>query len=111
MAKWTVTPGTQGNTMTATGQYDAGIDGVHYEVKQDVTDILREVKIDKDLLNHGRRADGWRKAFTIPDVVAIDILTNHGLDVHDPMFMHDRDKLTKLKYIVRTEYPHLLIST
>ena len=111
MAKWTVTPGTQGNTMTAVGQYDEGIDGVHYEVKQDVTDILKEVKRDRELLEHGRRVDGWRKAFTIPDIVAIEILNNHGLDIHDPLFMHDRDKMNKLKYLVRTEYPHLLIAT
>ena len=111
MAKWTVTPGTAGNTMTAKAEYDHGIDGVHYEVKQDVTGILKEVERDRELLNHGRRADGWRKAFTIPDIVAIEILTNHGLDVHDPMFMHDADRLKKLKYIVQTEYPHLLIST
>ena len=111
MARWTVTPGTVGNTMTARGEYDHGIDGVHYEVKQDVTDILKEVERDRDLLAHGRRADGWRKAFTIPDVVAIEILSNHGLDVHDPMFMHDRDKMNRLKYIMRTEYKHLLIAT
>ena len=111
MAKWTVTPGTQGNTMSTKAEYEHGIEGIHYEVQQDVSSILKEVKRDKELLEHGRRVDGWRKAFTIPDVVAIDILTKHGLDVHDPMFMHDRDKLTKLKYIVRTEYPHLLIST
>ena len=54
MARWTVTPGTVGNTMTARGEYDHGIDGVHYEVKQDVTDILKEVERDRDLLAHGR---------------------------------------------------------
>ena len=111
MAKWTVTPGTVGNTMSTTAEYDHGVEGIHWEVKQDVGDILKEVQRDRDLLAHGRAANGWRKAFTIPDVVAIEILTNHGLDVHDPLFMHDSDKMTRLKYIVRTEYPHLLIAT
>ena len=111
MAKWTVTPGTVGNTMTAQGRYDHDVDGVHFEVKQDVTDILKEVERDKHLNSLGRRPDGWRKAFTIPDVVAIEMLTNHGFDVHDPLFMHDPANMKKLKYVMRTEYPHLLINT
>ena len=109
MAKWTVTPGSVGNTMSSAIEYDNS--GAQWEVKQDVSEILKEVQRDKDLMAHGRKAQGWRKAFTIPDIVAIQILTNHGLDVHDPLFMHDSDKLNKLKYIVRTEYPHLLINT
>lgn len=111
MAKWTVTPGTANNTMAAKAEYDHGINGVNWEVKQDVTDIMKEVERDKYIASLGGNKAGWRKAFTVPDIVAIQILTDHGLDLHDPLFMHDADKMKRLKAIMRSEYPHLLINT
>ena len=48
---------------------------------------------------------------TIPDIVAIKIKEDHGIDLHSQTFMRDKDKLKKLRYILTTEYPHLLVNT
>lgn len=109
MAKWKVAPGTVGNQLTGTVDYDEHQS--RWEIKQDVSDILREVERDRELLAVGRGPGGWRKAFTVPDIVAIQILQDHGLDIHADDFMHDRNKMDRLKKIIKSEYPYLLIST
>ena len=111
MAKWTVAPGTVGNRMAGTVDYDKNES--RWEIKQDIGEVLAEVKRDKDILAaRGHKSQtGWRKAFTIPDVVAIQLLTNHHMDVHDPDFMHDSNNMKKLKRVIASEYPELLIST
>ena len=43
--------------------------------------------------------------------VAIKINEDHGINLHDSTFMRDRDKMKKLKYILQTEYKHLLVNT
>ena len=48
---------------------------------------------------------------TIPDIVAIKINEDHGINLHDNTFMRDKDKMKKLKYILQTEYKHLLVNT
>jgi len=48
---------------------------------------------------------------TIPDIVAIKIKEDWGIDLHDQTFMQDTDKMAKLKIILKQEYPHLLINT
>ena len=48
---------------------------------------------------------------TIPDIVAIKILEDHKLDLHDPTFMQDPNNLKKLKTILITEYSDLVINT
>jgi len=48
---------------------------------------------------------------TIPDIVAIKILQDHKLDLHDPHFMSDSNNLKKLKSILITEYRDLVINT
>ena len=112
MAKWTVKPESTDGSFVGKVEYGDSVNDISYEIHQDVSGILKEVELDKALLNSGKKKEmGWRKAFTIPDIVAIEIMEKYMLDVHDPMFMHDQEKLNKLKYIVRTEYPYLLIST
>lgn len=110
MARWTIAPRTEGNSMTSKVEYgDKDWDGT-YEVHQDVSQILEEVKLDKELLNQ-KQVGGYRKMCTIPDIVAIEMLANHRLDIHDPNFMNDPNNMKKLKRIIQTEYPYLLIST
>ena len=53
----------------------------------------------------------YRKMATIPDIVAIKINEDHGIDLHSQTFMNDRDKVKKLRYILQTEYPDLLVNT
>ena len=78
-------------------------------VDQDVTHILEEAKRDRENAQYNRKRDvGYKKAFTIPDIVAIELLSKYGLDVHSQNFMNDQDALKKLFYIIKTEYPHLM---
>ena len=112
MARWKVTPGTDGNTMTGGIDYGAIGDQSTWEIKQDISEIKKEVQRDKDLLFTGRHNKmGFRKMATIPDIVAIQIMENHNLNLHDPLFMNDPNNLKKLRKVLISEYPDLLIST
>ena len=112
MAKWTINPENSQGNLQGKVEYGENYGDIRYSVEQDVSRILEEVKRDKELLNSGgKKQMGWRKAFTIPDIVAIEILEKYDLDVHDPTFFHDQHKLAKLKRVIQTDYPYLLIST
>ena len=82
----------------------------YFEVRQDVSGILKEIERDRHMRERGsEKHTHFRKAFTIPDVVAIKILQDYGMDLHSPLFMNDPDNMKKLKYIIKTEYPYLMI--
>ena len=84
----------------------------NWEAKQDVSQYLKNAQLDRDREAYfGRTNKGYRKMATIPDIVAIKINQDHGIDVHDTHFMRDKDKLKKLKSILISEYPDLLINT
>ena len=111
MAQWKFGLNSKDNAMSAKIDY-SDPNHVDFVIKQEnIDDIKKEVERDRAILAEEKKVGGWRKAFTIPDLVAMDILMKHGLDVHDPTFMSDGHKVQKLKYIVKTEYPYLLIST
>ena len=79
---------------------------------QDVSHFEKQAKLDREREEHfGRRKDGYRKLATIPDAVAIKILQDHGLDLHDPEFMHDADAVARLKAILVSEYRSLVVNT
>lgn len=52
----------------------------------------------------------YRSFAIIPDIVALDILTNHGINVHASDFMSDINEVNRLKQIIRSEFPDLLTS-
>lgn len=105
MAKWRVTPKTQGNTMsTLMDDVDINKDTFGYQIAQDVSGHIEQAKQDR--ANEGANL-GYRKAFTIPDVVAIEIKMNHGIDVFSQDFMHNPAEKARLFAIVETEYPAL----
>jgi hypothetical protein len=86
----------------------------NWEAKQDVSQYLKNAQQDRDREAYfGRKQNksGFRKMATIPDIVAIKINEDHGIDLHDGTFMSDKDKMKKLKYILQTEYKHLLVNT
>ena len=85
-----------------------------WEANQDVSQYLKSAQLDRDRESYfGRKQNksGFRKMATIPDIVAIKINEDHGINLHDGMFMRDKDKMKKLKYILQTEYKHLLVNT
>ena len=111
MAEWKFGLNSQDNQIDAKVDYsDEG--HVDFVMRQhNIEDIKREVERDRAILAEEKKVGSWRKAFTIPDIVAVEILMKHGLDVHSSTFMSDYQSMNKLKYIVKTEYPHLLVST
>ena len=48
----------------------------------------------------------YRSFAIIPDIVAVDIKTKFGIDVHDPQ--NSTDELQKIRSIIIGNYPHLL---
>lgn len=85
----------------------------NWEAIQDVSQYKEHAKKERDRQDYfglKKNKSGFRKMATIPDIVAIKIKEDHGIDLHSTTFMRDRDKMNKLKYILRTEYPDLLIN-
>lgn len=59
---------------------------------------------------HGHRKDGHRKFATVPDVVVLKILEDHGLDLHHADFSKDPNNMRKLKQIMLSEYSSLIVN-
>lgn len=88
------------------------LDTNQWEAKQDVSQYIEHAKLEREKQDYyGIRKDGYRKLATIPDIVAIKILQEHHLDLHDPAFMRDSNNLKKLKKILISEYRDLLVNT
>jgi len=90
-----------------------------FTVKENATDfrLEQDVSAYKDYAEKQRQLDeisrngrSYRSFAIIPDVVAIDILTKYGLDIHAPEFMSDPSQLRKLKGIIDSDYPLLKTS-
>ena len=107
MARWAVKPKTAGNSLAGAIDYDDT--GSNWRVYQDEKPFVDMIKEERE--NHSSRHTHVKKFATVPDIVAMEILEKYGLDLHSPMFMHDRDAMNKLKTIMITDYPHLVVST
>lgn len=90
-----------------------------FTVKEDDKDfkLEQDVQAYKDYAALSRERDSfaangrtYRSFAIIPDIVAIDMLTKFGLDIHAPDFMHDPLNLRKLKKLIDTDYPALKTS-
>jgi len=85
-------------------------DEKNFQLEQDVQgykDYAEKSRQLDEISHNGRR---YRSFAIIPDIVAIDMLTKHGLDVHAPDFMQDPANLRKLKQIIESDYPLLKTS-
>jgi len=83
-----------------------------WQAVQDISKYKEAAKLQRDKeAYYGKTKNGYRKMATIPDIVAIKILEDHKLDLHDPAFMQDSNNLKKLKKILITEYSDLVINT
>lgn len=81
-----------------------------FEVHQDVTEYLNYAKESRDKQALRGDASHYRSFAIIPDVVALEILTKHGLNLHESEFMSNKEDVAKLKRIIKSEYPNLLTS-
>lgn len=88
------------------------LDSGNWQAVQNITQYKENAKLQKEKETYyGRSKSGYRKMATIPDIVAIKILQDHNLDLHDPSFMQDPNNLKKLKKILVSEYSDLVINT
>ena len=104
----------QSATVDTKKSMKAGFDlqSAEWEVKQDIQQYKDQAKRDRDREQYfGRINKGYRKMATIPDIVALEMLQNHKINLHDPLFMNDKDNMKKLKTILMMEYPDLLVNT
>ena len=69
----------------------------NWQATQDVTQFIEAVKLDRDKEAYFGRTKykGFRKMATIPDIVALKINEDYGIDLHDQPFMRDTDKMNK----------------
>jgi len=109
MAKWTIgSKSSNSGTLQGKFEYESGkaVGESNWVITQDEKPFLEQAKRERE---QGKRKDtGYRKFATIPDIVAIEVLQNHGIDLHDPNTMADRALMNKFRYIIKTEYPYLL---
>ncbi len=79
-------------------------------VAQDVQsyiDYARQSRADQA----GGDASHYRSFAIIPDIVAVEILANHGLNLHESEFLTNKADVNRLKRIIKSEYPELLTSS
>jgi len=82
-----------------------------FKLEQDVSaykDYAEQSRQRDEVISHNGRH--YRSFAIIPDIVAIDILTKYGLDIHAQDFMSNPANLRKLKQIIMTDYPLLQTS-
>lgn len=85
-------------------------DDKDYRLEQNVTAYKEYAAQQRELDTFARNGRTYRSFAIIPDIVAIDILTKYGLDIHGAEFMSDPASLRKLKQIIETDYPLLKTS-
>ncbi len=108
MAKWKFGLNSKDNSLSTGLSYDKGGD-LNWEIHQNETPYIDEVKRNVEA-GTKKTHMGHKKFATVPDIVAIEILQKHRLDLHDPMFMENPINMTRLKKIIMTEYPYLVVN-
>ena len=108
MARWNNIRSATGGSISGNIDYTKGEDA-NWQIYQDEKPFLEEAKKDREK-DQIKTAGGHKKFATIPDIVAIEILSKYGIDIHDPLCMHDRNKMQRFKQIIMTDYPYLVIN-
>ena len=107
MAKWKLNQaGLQGGFDYEAGQA-TGESAWRFE--QDEKPFLEQAKEDRER-GTKNNALGAKKFATIPEIVAIQLKMEYGIDIHAPDFLHDDDKKAKFFQIIQTEFPHLVVN-
>jgi hypothetical protein len=81
-----------------------------FRLEQDVSAYKDYAAQQRELDSFSNSSRTYRSFAIIPDIVAIDILTKYGLDIHSAEFMSNPADLRKLKQIIETDYPLLKTS-
>ena len=105
MAKWlNLRSSTNPNSMVS--HADIQDNKIEWEINQEMDPYLEQAKFDRD--NNEMKNGHVKKFATIPDLVSIEIMNKYGINIHDPLTFNDKDKMKKFKYIIQTEYKHLM---
>ena len=107
MAKWKLNQA----GLQAGFEYDSGsaTGDSYWKLYQDERPFLEQAKRDREQTQKSNSM-GAKKFATIPEIVAIELNTKWGIDIHAPDFLHDDDKKAKFFQIIQTEYPHLVVN-
>jgi len=79
-----------------------------FKFSQDASSFIEQAKRDREAYRDPRKDISYKKACTIPDIVAIEILNKYNINIHDPDFMHDRAAVQRVIRIMKQEYPALM---
>ena len=88
-----------------------GLDGnsSKWAVSGDISAAKEEVKRSKEL--GPNKKTHFRHMAEIPYIVVLELLTKHGIDILDGEFMKNPANGKRLRQILQTEYPDLLVQT
>ena len=107
MAKWKNIRSATGGSLGGSIQYDK--DDSRWELRQDETPFIDQAKRDREA-GSKKTHNGHKKFATIPDIVAIEIMERHGINIHDHNIMHDREKMQRFKNIIMKDYKYLVVN-
>jgi len=94
---------------------DFGISGYEtvdsFEVEQDISGILEEVRAERDMRNDGlmKAEKGTRKFATIPLTHIIEYLNKFGVDIMDAETSQDKWEMAKFRMWISNEHPYLMV--
>ena len=77
-----------------------------WKVTADEKPFLKQAELDRE--KNWNPKSGYKKFATIPDIVSIEIMQNHGINIHEPSTMQDKDKMARFKKIIASEYKYLM---
>ena len=106
MAKWKIKNNSVNNTLTGSFEYEGAVGESIWSVHQDERPFIEQAKIDRET----QRGNGshYKKFASIPEIVAIELNTKYGIDIHSPTFMHDTDMKARMMAIIKQDFPYLL---
>lgn len=90
--------------------FKVSTDDKDFRLEQDVQAYKDYAAQQRELDSISHSGRQYRSFAIIPDIVAIDILTKYGIDVHSPDFMSDPAAMRRLKQIIDSDYPALKTS-
>ena len=107
MAKWNNIHSATGGSLSGSIEYNGSVDNAMWKVYQDEKPFVDQAKVERE----GTKSNTHHKKFaTIPDIVALEVLTKYGIDIHDPDITYDRERMNRFKHIIMTEYKHLVVN-
>ena len=110
MATWKVQPGT-GGSIAGGFQYESGkaTGESNWQIYQDEKPFIEQAKRDREQTL--RQTDKKHRKFaTIPDIVAIEVMSKYDIDIHNAEHSSCPWTMKRFKQIIMQDYPHLVVN-